>query len=312
MCRYNRLFPSHAAGFSKKSTGGAWTTYTGMWPGAVSQTLEFANGTSLTIETTASWPSVNGWMNYTDGESLFEAACSPSAQIKLGSFPGSFRSAPTYRLPSSGPASYPEPVIRHADNLIRGYYLKEPEADDVVVLQVPTFELGNDIIGFAQTAVEFVKKATTDGKKKMIIDLSGNSGGDAIQAFNLFQVFFPSQPIYSATRFSATELIDLMGQAFSQAVNHSVDTSLDFPIFFQNAVTPNQRDGFVSWKHLYGPHETFGANMSSLYAIFNYSTESTHEDPISGYGGIPLDPYSQLFKTENIVIVRFPRPSISA
>ncbi|MCJ1425291.1 hypothetical protein MMC29_003179 [Sticta canariensis] len=48
-------------------------------PGAASQTVWFANGTNLTIETTASWSSVNVVTNHTDGESLFNAACLPNA-----------------------------------------------------------------------------------------------------------------------------------------------------------------------------------------------------------------------------------------
>jgi hypothetical protein len=242
-------------------------------------------------------------MNYTDGESLFQAACIPNSQAGFGSSPGSFKSVPTYRLPSSGPDSYPGPVLRHPDDLIRGYYLNDTGAQDVAVLQVPTFDLGNGIIAFEQTAIEFVKRATADGKAKIIIDLSGNGGGDIIQGFNLFRVFYPDQPIYSATRFRATELIDLMGQVFSQAINSNASIALDLPIIFQNAVTPDQEGSFASWEHLYGPHEIFGTNMSSLYANFNFSTASNKDDPISGYGGIPLDPPTQHFKTENTIIV---------
>lgn len=73
------MFASPTAGFSERTTRGAWTTQDSLWPGAASQTLRLTNGTNLTMETTASWSSVNGVMNYTDGESLFKAACTPNA-----------------------------------------------------------------------------------------------------------------------------------------------------------------------------------------------------------------------------------------
>ena len=301
---YNRLFPSAAAGFTGRYGGGSWTTYLGRWPSDARQILQFANGTNLTVETTASWPSRNGHMSYSDGESLLKAACIPDTDTSFKSGSGSLHDLPTYNFPSSGPAKYPEPVLRHPHDLIRGYYLNETGAHDVAILQVPTFRLGHEISEFVQTAIGFVKSAITDGKLKMIIDLSGNGGGDITQGFNLFRVFYPDQPVYSATRFRATELIDLMGQVFAHSINLNPSVGLEPPILFQEAVTPDQQDSFASWKHLYGPHEILGAKMSSLYATYNLTTASDKSDPISGYGGVQLDPSTQPFMTENIILVR--------
>lgn len=173
----------------------------------------------------------------------------------------------------------------------------------MAVLQVPTFELGTDIPGFVKTAISFVKRAVLDGKVKMIIDLSGNSGGDVAQGFNLFRVFYPDRPIYSATRFRATELIDLMGQVFARAIDIKTGGVSDSPFAFEDAVTPDQQDSFASWEQLYGPHKILGAKMSSLYAVYNLSTASSRDVPISGYGVISSDFLTQSFETENIVVV---------
>lgn len=243
-------------------------------------------------------------MDYRDGESLFQAACTLNRRTRFGSPSKPLRSVPAYSLPPSGPARYPTPVLRHPDDLIRGYYLNETGIHDVAVLQVPTFELGTEIPSFVKTAVSFVKRAVIDGKVKMIIDLSGNGGGDVAQGFNLFRVFYPDRPIYSATRFRATELIDLMGQVFSRAISIKTGAVSDHPFVFQDAVTPDQQDSFASWEQLYGPHKILGAKMSSLYAVYNLSTASNRDDPISGYGGIPSDLLTQSFETENIVVVR--------
>ena len=250
-------------------------------------------------------------MNYPGGESLYQAACLPSMQSNFGKHPGKFSSVPTYSLPSSGPASFPEPVVRHSKDLMRGYYLGSTIDPDVAVLQVPTFRLGNEASAFARTAVEFVKRATTDGKAKVIIDLSGNSGGDIVQGFNLFRIFFPDQPIYSATRFRATELIDMIGQVFSNTFDPTAEPAIDPPVIFQNAVAPDQQHKFASWKELYGPNNISRANLSGLYANFNFSTASGKDDPISGFGGVPLDLSIQPFKAENIVIVCNPPTLLS-
>ena len=299
---YNRVFTSATDGFSGRYGGGDWTTYGGLWPGAASQVLHFANGTNFTVETTASWPSRNGHMDYKDGESLFQAACVPKKQTSFGSSYGPLRSVPTYSLPPSGPASYPRPVLRHPHDLIRGYYLNETSTHDVAVLQVPAFEMKAENSNFVKTAIDFVAQAVTDGKTKMVIDLSGNGGGDVAQGLNLFRVFYPDRPIYSATRFRATELIDLMGRVLSQDINTDNGSALDPPLVFQKAVTPDQQDPFSSWQQLYGPHDILGAKMSSLYAIFNISVEASRDDPTSGFHGTTDLP--QPFKTENIVIVR--------
>ena len=95
-----------------------------------------------------------------------------------------------------------------------------------------------------------------------------------------------------------------MGQVFSQDINPNTGGALDPPIIFQNAVTPDQQGSFASWEHLYGPHEILGANMSNLYAIYNFSAASTRDDPISGFAGIQVDPLTQLFETQNILVVR--------
>lgn len=291
-------------GFTGSFGGGDWTSFHGLWPGAASQVLHFANGTNFTVETTASWPSHNDHMDYRDGESLFQAACMNNEQASFGSSSSPLRSVPTYSLPPSGPACYPEPMLRQPHDLIRGYYLNETGTHDVAVLQVPTFRLSTEIFSFVKTSVDFIKRAVTDGKVKMIIDLSGNTGGDVAQGFNLFRLFYPDQPVYSATRFRATEIIDLMGQVYSRVTESDIVRALDPPIIFQNAVTPDQQDHFASWEQFYGPHELLGANMSSLYAIYNLSAESNKDDPISGFGGIPSDFVTQSFETENIVVVR--------
>lgn len=238
-------------------------------------------------------------MTYRSGEELFNTACMPGTERVFGTYPGMFLAQPTFPIPSSGPAAYPKPILNHPQNLIQGYYISQPST---AVLQVPTFHLGSSTASFAQTAITFLKSASRDGKTKLIIDLSSNYGGSIMPGFNLFRIFFPNEPIYSATRFRAMELIGLMGKLFSST--YGEEAPLDLPLMFRNAVGTNQEKKFGSWEELYGPYEIYGDRMSNLYAEFDFDAASTREDPINGFGGIPLDPASSLFKAKDIVIVR--------
>lgn len=299
---YNRLFPPVTARFAGPYSNGALVSRLGLWPGAEAMMLRFSNGTRLTVAATAYWPSVNGPMNYTDGRTLLEVACMANSEPVFKSFPGRFIPATKYNGPSSYLSEYVLPIIRpEDDSSIRGFYLKHENTTDVAVLQVPTFHFGGRASDFSQTTTEFLSQAVGDGKSKLILDLSGNAGGDVAQGFNLFRIFFPDQTIYSATRFRATELIRLMGQIFSSVYRD--DAPLDPPIASHQAVGPGQEHKFPLWEDLFGPHDILGDQMSSLYAHFDFNIASTNKDPINGFGGVPLNPASRSFEARNIIIV---------
>lgn len=308
--RYNHLFPSPAAAFSGMYTGGLWTNNLGSWPGKANQTVEFSNETKLTVETTASVTLDRG-LDFSSGESLFQTACMPNKESRPPDpRPSLAVGKPPYSIPLGGPSMYPDPIIHNKKDFVRGYYLHNERLDDVAVLQLPTFRLTEESpVSLARVAGQFLERARKDGKEKLIVDLSNNMGGDINLGFNLFRILFPDKPIYTATRFPSTELIGLMGRVFSssqgnEAVEH--DNTLDLPLVFQNAVTPDQRHSFGSWEKLFGPVEIAGQNMSHLHATFNFTTASTEDNPISGYGGIEFGHSTQLFHAENIIIVCLP------
>ncbi|KAJ5366114.1 hypothetical protein N7541_000055, partial [Penicillium brevicompactum] len=305
--RYNHLFPSPAAAFSGMYTGGLWTNNLGSWPGKANQTVEFSNETKLTVETTASVTLDRG-LDFSSGESLFQTACMPNKESRPPDpRPSLAVGKPPYSIPLGGPSMYPDPIIHNKKDFVRGYYLHNERLDDVAVLQLPTFRLTEESpVSLARVAGQFLERARKDGKEKLIVDLSNNMGGDINLGFNLFRILFPDKPIYTATRFPSTELIGLMGRVFSssqgnEAVEH--DNTLDLPLVFQNAVTPDQRHSFGSWEKLFGPVEIAGQNMSHLHATFNFTTASTEDNPISGYGGIEFGHSTQLFHAENIIIM---------
>lgn len=307
--RYNALFPSPAAGFTGTYSGGAWASKSGEWPGSATLMIKFANGTQMVVKPAATWPTTNGPMNYTSGRALFEAACLPSSNSKyiFGSSPGMYLGRPAYELPASGPSAYPAPNTQDSSGLVRSYSMDNAAQRDVAVLQITSFRVGGrDSRDFSATIRHSLESASNSGKTKLLLDLSGNEGGDVIPGFDLFRMLFPDQPIQSSTRFRSTELLDVLGQVFSE-VNHgpNVKAVLDPPLAFQNAVSPDQEENvFASWKELFGPDsEIQRDNMSNAYAVFNLATASTTNKPISGYGSVPLVPKARLFNPESIVVV---------
>ncbi|CAI7594174.1 unnamed protein product [Penicillium viridicatum] len=298
---YLSAFKIPTLGFAGRYGGGYWTNHLGLWSGP-SHTLEFSNGTKQKIETTASL-SMNEFENIVDGDTLFQVACLPGFGNSSVTTPHAFS---PYSLPSSGPSSYPPPILHHRKHFMQGYYLNESEYQDTAVLQVPTFKLDGEIPRtFSQTANKFVNQALADGKNRMIIDLSGNGGGDINIGLDIFRIFFPHENIDTRTRFRATELIFLMGKIFSSqhAREHYGNFPLDLPLVAHLAVTPDQNKTFGSWEELYGPKDIEGASMSELYATFNFTSASTEEDPIEGFGNITSTHTSQPFSADNIIIM---------
>nr|A0A8J9S8U9.1 RecName: Full=Peptidase S41 family protein phomP1; AltName: Full=Phomopsin biosynthesis cluster protein P1; Flags: Precursor [Diaporthe leptostromiformis]BDA39140.1 peptidase family S41 [Diaporthe leptostromiformis] len=307
--RYNALFPSPSAGFTGTYSAGAWASNSGEWPGSAVLTIRFANGTRLEVKPTATWPATNGPMNYTDGQALFEAACLPGTSSKyiFGSFPGMYLGLPAYELPRSGPSVFPAPTIKDSNGLVRLYSLEDAALQDVAVLQITSFRIGGeDSREFSATIRQSLDWASSHGKTKLLLDLSGNEGGNVIPGFDLFRMLFPDEPIRSETRFRSTELLDVLGQAFS-AEYRGADAKeiLDPPLAAQNAVSPDQEENvFGSWKDLFGPDPNYeGDSMSNAYAVFSFAAASTTFEPISGYGSAPLAIKTRLFEPQSIAVV---------
>lgn len=302
MDRYNRLFPSPTGNFSKHFDSGAWTTRYGLWPGRPSYRMKFANGTEVLVEVSATWPSTNGDMTYENGQELFDVACRKRSDQVLHSFPGTFLAPPNGDVPPSGDAAYPRPDFMDRGGHFRGYTSAGPLAPDVAVLQLPTFPSADGAREFAETASRFLARLSHLGRTRLVLDLSGNEGGDIVPAFNLFKTLFPDGSIYSATRFRSTELLRSMTRVFSAAWADEPGI-LDPPLIYGQAARPNTTRAFASWQEFALDPALESDNMSSLYAHFDLDRASTGRDPIRGFGGVPLDPERPLLDARNITIV---------
>ncbi|KAJ5805147.1 hypothetical protein N7474_011034 [Penicillium riverlandense] len=326
--RWNNIFNSNVRGGGYYSAG-SWES-PGVWPGAWEFKLRFANGTVHYVQTVVKGGSS---FNFTNGQALYQKECidpliqeahstlpvRSSTLTPYTSYPSSWTPTPTAlassSLSHSGPTSvsptssasasqvYPQPVVSNTAGGVNGYYLHDKDLRNVAILSVIDFETFGDP---ARSIIQFLQDAKSAAKEKIIIDLSSNSGGTITSALDMFKIFFPDKPAYSATRFRAHEAIDLIGQALG-AINHNNTHGFSYYHFEQfmpsGYVTPNQKENFSSWKQVFGPVYELGTNMSTLHAVFNETYESTPSYPINGYDGIPVEPKTPLFSPKDILIM---------
>lgn len=260
-------------------------------------TMQFTNGTSATIEKTAT-PNER-FFSYQNGSELYHINC----------FPRSLLSVPSSTFSAEGASEVPGlpgTPWRSSANGIAGHFSNLTALEDTGIILLPTFTSSAEEV--AQVAADFLHNATAAGKKYILIDVAANPGGYMSIGINLFRIFFPDAFPYTATRFRAHKAAKYLTKAYSRYT--TPDPSNAFA--YQETVTPDQESGFGSWEDLYGPHEILGSSSSSLLANFNFTSSSRPVYPINGYGPVPLNPGKRLFPAENIAIVSKPTPFLAS
>ncbi|OJJ50399.1 hypothetical protein ASPZODRAFT_23043 [Penicilliopsis zonata CBS 506.65] len=308
--QYNMAFPGNGRRVTLGAVTDAWQLPS-VWPGESTYTIKFENGSTVDVDRTITTEKDLSDAMWQNGTALFKAVCLPETTTSTSSSSSSDSASTTSDSSSTAQVSgYPtDVVISESNNYISGYYLDGKGFEDIAVLVVPTFSVsGDEPAAFARVAREFIGNATADGKTKMLIDLSGNPGGDIDAGFNLFRLFFPNEALYTATRFRSHESLYLMGKVLSTVDVSTIsadyfEVTVEGPLDSRTQVTPDQEGSFSSWAEIYGPHVILNTNTSTLYANSNFTLISSADEPISGYGDIPLDPTTSPFTAENIVLI---------
>lgn len=94
---------------------------------------------------------------------------------------------------------------------IMGFFPDAADLKDSAVLVVTSF-MTSKPTEFAEIGRQLLNNATIFGKRKLVIDLSGNGGGLIPAGWNLFRMIFPEEQIFSASRFRANEASKLLGE----------------------------------------------------------------------------------------------------
>ncbi|KZM22602.1 uncharacterized protein EKO05_0009561 [Ascochyta rabiei] len=206
--RWNALFPSQALIASGTVFLGSFRT--GQYQGP-NTTMEFANGTTYNQMNVAV---VFG--NFTDvnsGQTFFKQFCTGPKPDPVIEQPTTFAAASkTNSTPTAAPTpsmiGYPKAVILNPNLAIGGYYINDTGYDDVAVLSLPSYE-SPDVQSFQNVMRDFIRMCKTQGKTKMIFDMRGNGGGNAILGYDTFKQVYPQadQEPFGGTRFRANDAI---------------------------------------------------------------------------------------------------------
>jgi hypothetical protein len=304
--RYNNVFYSYPAASTPLTFGSFYRN--AVFSGRNTTALEFRNGSTSEFQSLAIVR--NEDFQAQSGEDAFESYCRQPTNSKTTRaeliYSGDSNDARGSVNPplKAGPAYLPEPFIRDPYNQMVGYYLD----DDTVVMVVPSFDNSGQPSTYAQTfaehATELVSRALESGRKKIIIDISSNGGGQISRALDLFKLFFPAEFPYTAARFRRHRVSEDLAKVYS-VLDESVKLNGISPqLAWAFQVRPDQEAGFDSYQDFLGNRTELGVKVSSLQGEYNLTRVSGDGDgaPIRGYAGRPVLK-EQPFKSEDILII---------
>ncbi|ETN44385.1 uncharacterized protein HMPREF1541_10565 [Cyphellophora europaea CBS 101466] len=319
--RYNALFASAARHGGVQTLRGMFRSLNTLWTGYPVLNYTYANGTESSWHTAAFLNSNPSRWNYTTGDELFDAFCAPAIKPSSTSNETTSSNSTSPEEPSTAPTqtafseAYPKPVVRDPFNTLAGFYLPAPY-DDTAVLFIPDFHTdGEDVYtglalpddepaNFGKAAAEFISRAKSDKKMRLVIDLTGNGGGTSLQGFNLFKLFFPTTPIYNGNRYRNHD--------FSRLLMKSLDTygedytdEFTYPLArhfaWQGQVSPTQTAlDWTSYRNFTGGETS---NLTALTSFQNFTANSNPALPVQGYSNATTTFTSAPFAPEDILIV---------
>ena len=288
------------------------------YPGAHTN-LTFANGTHKSYPNQAA-TSQYTWSNkIVDGESFTHKLCIEPAQTNGSS--ASTTSSAVSNLPTM--IGHPEkPIVKDPNNSVAGYFLNGTEYNDTAVLYVSSFYIGfngnsSDYTDtFVNTTRDFLAAAKAADKTKLVIDLSGNPGGNLLLAYDLFRRLFPDIEPDGTGRFRVPIAGDIYGQALGKLSQEQVDPQASdsavvalnksywegAPWNYRTSLSTNLTN-LTSWADFFPPNEVNGDYFTTNV---RFPTNNTYWDLQGGFipygsAGLPEDP--QPFPAENIVIL---------
>ncbi|KAF1920546.1 hypothetical protein BDU57DRAFT_18030 [Ampelomyces quisqualis] len=323
--RWNAMFPSQALIASGTTFLGAFRT--GMYTGQPNTTLQFANGTTFTMPNIA--VAFGNFTNVNSGQTFFQRFCSgPAPPATEAAAPPSTPAGNVTRAkPAPSHVGYPKAEMISKDLAVGGYYINGSGYENVAVLSIPTYD-APDVQAFQNTMRDFIRKSKADGKTKMIFDMRGNGGGNAILGYDTFKQVYPQaeKDPFGGTRFRANDALNMAGNitqdflarktfaqsnstAFADAFGPGTteDDIFAFTAVFnyQHTLDANNTQ-FASWQELVGPEQVHNDSFTKTLR-YNYSDSvSTSYTGFSviGFGENSNETATpQPFKAEDMVML---------
>ncbi|KAF2849332.1 hypothetical protein T440DRAFT_427004 [Plenodomus tracheiphilus IPT5] len=296
--RWNALFPSQPLLASGITFLGSFRS--GQYQGP-NTTMEFSNGTTLSMPNLA--VVLGNFSGVTSGSTFFQKFCSGPQPLTA---PGPAPTTPTQNStrPEPSHTGYPKAELINANLAIAGYYISGSGYKDVAVLSIPSYD-SPDVQSFQNTMRDFIRTSQVAGKTKMIFDMRGNGGGNAILGYDTFKQVYPqaSQEPFGGTRYRANDALNSAGKitqdfvenktyaqgnktAFAEAFGPNTSEADVFQLTagfnYQHQLDVKNK-AFASWEKLFGPDR---ANSDTFTTTLRYNFSDSVSTSYTGFSVI--------------------------
>lgn len=167
---------------------------------------------------------------------------------------------------------YPEPVVKHSQNSIAGYFLEGEGYERTAVLSIlsflplgfdfsklSTFNMTEYVAEGEEVIAEFIKKAKKAGRDKLIIDLSANGGGSIALAESVYRLLSPDGEFTTFGRYRANEALAAASEADYETLINVLLQSNEWPV-------DTEGNPIKEGKEWFGPHTIKGGqNMTAPF-----------------------------------------------
>jgi hypothetical protein len=204
-----------------------------------SVTLEYDNGQKVTQDSYALIRPTANFTGVRTGEDFYQKFCNPAntpppltggggGQPMQPPTPQPTAPPGTLQPPAPAIPGFPMPAIRDSGaNITAGYFLQGAGYEDTAVLSVLGFSPEGDfdileyVVNFQKVTENFLAMCKQAGKKKLVIDVTGNGGGLVAAGFELYAQLFPGTPLFQANNMRLTESMEQIAR-ISAAVQPEV------------------------------------------------------------------------------------------
>ncbi|KAG9258152.1 uncharacterized protein F5Z01DRAFT_633151 [Emericellopsis atlantica] len=298
---YNSLFFSFASEAASWPLKGQLVHLGRFEFGAESLHFEFHNGSTTALPIVASVISPGQFLvDGLDSQTLYRNKCLPDDPSPIPDPPQEPEVDRIEQEALSPIDGHPEPSFLDNNDQPISYNLDH----DTVILHIPVFshifiDPSYRTADAMADYVNIISLALDEGRTKLIIDITGNTGGDAMRAYYLFKLLFPDKVPYTACRVRRSKALDMITYAGQLGNKSEFDhASLLQYLNYPHLATPDLEEGFADIGAFLGGEN---APFSSPYSPFSYSSPAyngPHRDKVLQlqeiigrlHGVTPFDP----------------------
>jgi hypothetical protein len=310
--KFNSLF---ATAQLANAGGGGWFTVGGYASLPDQSVVMFENGTEVSFKNYAIiMKNIKRIKNGHDLHLAYEVPKRPRSNktttTTSSSMPPMTRLMVSSEIKISAPGfsltGYPKSEVAHIGEYMAGYFLDGSRSDTAVLVMLGFIDRSNKTGGYKGDLQEtrrvirkFLTQCKEAGKTKLVIDVSANGGGLAMQAWEIYKNLFPAADPWSAHRMPTTEALNFTGfwtekTSEMTGIHPMIDNVMDA-----------SGKPFASWSDLWGPDPSSKYNETNMmYYDWSKSKKDILGFPLSGYD--PDDtsaPTEALFKPRDMVIL---------